>query len=924
MSKKYKWLNKDSRTFLSRGYLDDGVSPEDRIRQISNRAEEILGISGFSDKFEEYMALGYFSLSTPIWNNFGNGRGLPVACYGSHIPDVTSEILYKVGEVGIMSKLGGGTSAYFGDVRSRGSKISSGGLTDGPVRFMELFDKTADVISQGSSRRGSFVAYLPVEHPDIDEFLHIKSEGNPIQNMSFAVTITDEWMNSMKSGDKAKRKLWGKIIQKKFESGYPYIMFVDNTNRQAPQVYKDKSLRINASNLCVTGDQRVVSNFGMLTAKDLADIGKDLQLFDNNVVVNSSKMQLVEEGADVYKVTLENGMSHTITDYHKVVILDKRLQKKKKPQEIITKYVECKDLRIGDSVAIQTNKGIFGELNMPKEAFLLGMYQADGTQSNDLIMIDVWENDFDLLEELQNNHDYVCDKYNTQITTYSSRIYDKPKFLDCVVSQGNFKKKRLCGKALKKSLNFEKGSVPDWIWESDEKTIWQYIRGLFYADGTVYKASSKGEPIQISLASIDKNFLKEIQLILANLGMQTSIRILHHSGESFLPDGKGSYKYYQRKDCWRLIIGDKPDALIFEKNTGFLSRKNITIEDRTYRNNSKKFYKVQSIEYLGKDDVYCCTVDSNEHLWVCNGFITHNCAEIQLFSDKDNSFVCVLSSLNLLHWDELKNTDAIETLIYFLDAVNEEFIQKTEGVKFMESAHNFAKTQRALGAGVLGWHSLLQSKMIPFESMEAKFLNLEIFETFRKRADKATEELALKLGEPELLTGYGRRNVTTMAVAPTTSSSFILGQVSQGIEPVNSNFYTQKLAKGTFTSKNPYLKELLKIKDMDNDVVWKDILLKGGSVQHLKELDENEKNVFKTFGEISQKEIVIQNIQRQKYVDQSISLNLMVPHDAKPKEVSDLMIYGWENGIKTFYYQRSTSPSLQTVRSIMECKSCES
>jgi ribonucleoside-diphosphate reductase alpha chain len=300
------------------------------------------------------------------------------------------------------------------------------------------------------------------------------------------------------------------------------------------------------------------------------------------------------------------------------------------------------------------------------------------------------------------------------------------------------------------------------------------------------------------------------------------------------------------------------------------------------------------------------------------------CSEIQLFSDEFNSFVCVLSSFNLLKWDEIKETDAIETLIYFLDAVNEEFVNKTEGVKFMETANHFAKTQRALGAGVLGWHSLLQSKSIPFESMEAKFLNSEIFSTIRDRADKATEELAKIFGEPELLKGYGRRNVTTLAVAPTTSSSFILGQVSQGVEPINSNFYTSKLAKGTFTIKNIYLKELLKTKGRDSDETWKSILSKGGSVQHLDFLSQEEKDVFKTFGEISQKEIVIQNIQRQKYVDQAISLNLMVPHGAKAKEVSDLMIFGWENGIKTFYYQRSSSPSLDAVRSIMECKSCES
>jgi ribonucleoside-diphosphate reductase alpha chain len=548
MNKKYYWLNSHSRIFLERGYLKENVTPEARIRQIAETAETILGISGFADKFEDYMSRGFYSLATPVWTNFGNDRGLPVSCFSSYISDTMDGILDKVAEVGMMSKLGGGTSGFFGDLRPRGTKISVGGESSGPVHFMELFDKVAEVVSQGSARRGSFAAYLPVEHEDVEEFLQIRSEGHSIQNMSIGITITNEWMQNMIDGDKEKRKIWAKIIQKRFETGYPYIVFIDNVNNNSPQVYKDQKLKIKNSNLC---------------------------------------------------------------------------------------------------------------------------------------------------------------------------------------------------------------------------------------------------------------------------------------------------------------------------------------------------------------------------------------SEITLFSDEKNSFVCVLSSLNLLHWDEIKETDAIETLVYFLDAVNEEFIRKTKNINFMGTAHNFAKSQRALGMGVLGWHSLLQSKMISFESMGAKMLNTEVWKTIRSKADKASTELASLFGEPELLKGYGRRNVTTLAVAPTTSSSFILGQVSPSIEPLNSNYFVKKLAKGNFTYKNPYLKKLLKDKDQDKEEVWKDILVRGGSVQHLAFLTKEEKDIFKTFGEISQKEIVIQNIQRQKYVDQAISLNLMIPPNCAAKEVSELLIYGWENGIKTFYYQRSSNPAQELARSILTCSSCE-
>ena len=544
------WLNKDSRKFLSRGYLLEGETAETRIRDIADAAEKILGLAGFADKFERYMHLGYYSLASPIWSNFGRVRGLPISCFGSYIEDTLEAITgYKLAEVSMMTKGGGGTSAYFGALRGRGAPISSGGQSTGSVHFMELYDKLMNVVSQGNVRRGSFVGYLPIDHADIEEFLKIRGEGNSIQDMSIGVTVSDQWMREMIAGDSPKRKIWGLVIKKRFESGYPYIFFSDNANNGAPDVYKDQGMTIYSSNLCT---------------------------------------------------------------------------------------------------------------------------------------------------------------------------------------------------------------------------------------------------------------------------------------EIFLP------------------------------------------------------------------------------------------------TTKDESFVCDLSSMNLEKWDEFSKTDAVETLVYFLDAVMTEFINKTEGVPFMDAPRNFAIRHRALGVGVLGWHSLLQRKMIPFESIDAQFLNMDVWKFIRERADSATSELAKMFGEPEVCKGYGRRNTTTLAVAPTTSSSFILGQVSPSIEPLNSNYFVKDLAKGKFTYRNPYLAKLLKDKDQDSIDVWKDILVHGGSVQHLDFLTPEEKAVFKTFGEISQKEIVTQAIQRQRYIDQGQSLNLMISPKAKPKDVNELMIYAWENGIKSLYYQRSANPAQELARSILTCSTCES
>lgn len=214
----FHWLNEDSRLFLQRGYLLEGTTALDRIRFIAEHAERKLGIEGYADKFYHYMARGYFSLSSPIWSNFGLDRGLPISCFGSYIGDSIHEIMVTTAEVGMMSKIGGGTSAYFGDIRPRGSLIKNNGKSDGSFNFSKLFDTVIDVISQGTSRKGQFAGYIDIEHGDIDEWLDIHTEGNPIQLMYYGVCVGHDWLESMKAGDPYKRQLWAKLLQRKTET----------------------------------------------------------------------------------------------------------------------------------------------------------------------------------------------------------------------------------------------------------------------------------------------------------------------------------------------------------------------------------------------------------------------------------------------------------------------------------------------------------------------------------------------------------------------------------------------------------------------------------------------------------------------------------------------------------------------------------
>ena len=542
------WLNDESEQMLNRGYLLKGETVEGAIDRITTAAAKRLYKPELIPAFKEMITKGWISFSSPVWANMGTQRGLPISCFNVHVPDYIEGITHKLGEVIMQTKIGGGTSGYFGELRNRGTAVTDNGKSSGAVSFMKLFDTAMDVVSQGGVRRGAFAAYLDIDHGDIEEFLNIKEIGSPIQNLFMGVCVPDYWMQDMIDGDMDKRKIWAKVLESRQKKGLPYIFFTDNVNRNKPQVYKDKGAVINASNLC---------------------------------------------------------------------------------------------------------------------------------------------------------------------------------------------------------------------------------------------------------------------------------------------------------------------------------------------------------------------------------------SEIMLPSTADESFICCLSSMNLELYDEWKDTNAVKLAIYFLDAVLSEFIDKTEGNYYLQGARNFALRHRALGLGVLGYHSYLQKNMIPFESMEAKMFNAKAFKQIQEQSIIASKELANIYGEPEVLKGYGLRNTTTMAIAPTTSSSAILGQTSPGIEPFASNYYKAGLAKGNFMRKNKYLAKLLEEKGLDNEDVWREIMLNHGSVQHMKELSQTEKDVFKTFKEISPLEIITQAAQRQQYIDQAQSLNLNIPASLAIKDVNNLMIEAWKMGVKTLYYQRSQSVSKELMVNFVTCSSCE-
>jgi len=306
--------------------------------------------------------------------------------------------------------------------------------------------------------------------------------------------------------------------------------------------------------------------------------------------------------------------------------------------------------------------------------------------------------------------------------------------------------------------------------------------------------------------------------------------------------------------------------------------------------------------------------------------MTNICTEITLFTDEEHSFICCLSSLNLAKYDEWKDTDTVEIATWFLDGVMQEFIDKSNGKDSLLRTHNHAKKGRALGLGVMGWHTFLQQKGMPFNSIASTAYTHNIFSDIKNKAERASRDLAQEYGEPLWCRNTGMRNTHLLAIAPTVSNSVITGGISAGIEPLPANIYTFNGAKGTFIRKNKVLEALLKEKGEDKDQWWDQMLADGGSVQNLPDtiLSKEEKELFLTFPEINQLELVRQAAIRQRYLDQTQSLNLSFDPNDSPRWINQVHMEAWKLGIKTLYYLRTDSVIKGDLGSRQaDCTSCE-
>jgi ribonucleoside-diphosphate reductase alpha chain len=467
------------------------------------------------------------------------------------------------------------------------------------------------------------------------------------------------------------------------------------------------------------------------------------------------------------------------------------------------------------------------------------------------------------------------------------------------------------------------------------------IRGIGLTNAELMRLTSKGGGVGIGLSKIRPRGTEiagngksegvvpwakiyDSTIIATNQGnvrrgaASVNLDIEHEDIDEFLqirrPKGDPNRQYLNLHQC--VVVGDTFMRKLESRDPEALSTWATVLKSRMETGEPYIMYK----DNVNKDNPIAYRLNN------LDVSMTNICSEITLFTDEWHSFICCLSSLNLAKYEEWQNTDTVELATWFLDGVMQEFIDKSNGKDSLIRTHNHAKKGRALGLGVMGWHSFLQQKNLPFNSIASTAHTHNIFSDIRNKAEKASMELAQEYGEPIWCRGTGMRNTHVLAIAPTVSNSVICGGISAGIEPLPANVYTFNGAKGTFIRKNKVLEALLESKNENKNKWWDQMLQDGGSAQNLPDdiLTPEEKEVFLTFPEINQLELVRQAAIRQRYVDQTQSLNLSFDPNDSPKWINQVHIEAWKLGVKTLYYLRTDSVIKGDLGSRMaDCVSCD-
>jgi ribonucleoside-diphosphate reductase alpha chain len=898
-------------------------------------------------EFYNLLSTFKFVSSTPTLFNSGTVSSQLSSCFLTQVNDSIWEwnedsdtgkgIFATITDCALLSKYAGGLGIDWTYVRPAGSPIQgTNGVSSGVIPFITVANNTSIAVNQAGKRQGSFACYLEPWHGDIERFIDLRrakgDERLRAREIFTALWVPDLFMKRVDrqgtwslfdsglypelhelygkefeeryeeleaEGKYIKQvsaeELWKKIVTASVESGGPWICFKDEANRRNAQSHIGT---IVSSNLCcMTEDQRIVTDKGIVTVKELYDTQERVKVAGRDgAISNASEMLLPRPDAPIVKIVTDEGYEHKVTPDHRVWVKDKG-------------WVEAQNLAKGDLLEIQ-HTPIFGTVDKPKLAFLAGMIAGDGTYGPSAVCIDVWHPKTSYLkEEIEEAVEEVISSEFRQVrmklAADGSRAGSKsslvPKF------SGNENKFRLSSGALAIILEDEgftretKLSIPEFVWKGTRETMAQYIRGLYLSDGTT---QGTGEVCIASIASISRSLLKDLQILLANFGIKSSLTFHQSKGERMMPDGKGGEASYFCQDSWRLLITSIKGCKILESITGIgEARGNELYLSRLQKEGyaQKMTARFSHLEKLPNEDAYCLRVDSSDHAWTANGLITHN-TEIELISNDSEIAVCNLGSINLSRVSVEEFSTVIPTAVRMLDNVID--------INFypVDKAKNSNMRHRPIGLGVMGWEEHLAKSGIDFESHDHLVETNRVFQAWSYEAIKASADLAMERGPYSSFSGskwsrgilpidtardlgefgitddykekwdklrdqikeHGIRNSNVMAIAPTATIANIAG-TTPSIEPSNDSEFVKENKSGKFAVVNPALK-------------------------HAK--------TRKTAFEIDQLWIVRAAAIRQMFIDQSQSVNLFKRADTKGSVITSWYFNAWRLGLKTTYYLR--------------------
>lgn len=931
----------------------------------------------------EMMSQKWFIHATPTLFHAGTPRAQMSSCYLIAMSeDSITGIFETLTRCAKISQSAGGIGVSIHNIRAKGSYIrGTGGQSNGIVPMLRVYNDTARYVDQGGNKRkGAFAVYLEPWHADIFDFLELKKnhgkEEARARDLFYALWICDifmqrveadaEWSlfcpnecprlyetygeefeqlyTSYERAGKARRvvkarDLWMAVLDAQIETGTPYMLYKDHVNRKSNQ----KNVgTIRSSNLCcIAGDQRVPTNKGLLTIKELFDEGSENIVVGRTKIETASQMYLPRPNAEMVNILTEEGYTHKVTPDHKVWVMDLGWKK-------------AEELCAGDKIATQQFEGIWGDGDFVDEAFLAGLIAGDGTFSSNNqtnVFIDVWNADESLLQKIEQTTHRVIEKYahifdyenltgSYHTATYRPAV--KPKFAICRNEHSSIPKHRLSSSILCKilaHLGFDrenKLTIPNFVWRGSRQTVAAYLEGIYYADATI---QADQEITSCALANTNIELLQNIQILWANFGVKTSLTQMRGEEIHMLPDGKGGKAPYTSKPLYRLLATSVKACQIIQKVTQIGNyRKHsqflLNIQKEGYK--QKLYATFKELVTLPKEDAYCLIVDSEEHSWTVNALITKN-TEITEYTDANEVAVCNLASISLpkfiteegkFDFDQLHRVTRIVT----------RNLNRVIDINFypVEEARRSNMRHRPVGIGVQGLADTFIRLRYAFDSDMAKSLNRAIFETMYFAALTESCEQAKLHGAYETFAGsplsqgifqfdmwgakpssrwdweglradimrYGVRNSLLLAPMPTASTSQILGN-NECFEPYTSNIYTRRTLSGEFIVVNRHL-----LHDLIDLGLWDEemrelLIAANGSVQNIEGLPQDLKDLYKTAYEIKQRDIIDMAADRGAFICQSQSLNLFVesPNYAK---LTSMHFHAWRRGLKTgMYYLRS-------------------